>query len=949
LYGGRLVVVPFEVSRSPGEFAGLLAEQGVTVLNQTPSAFYQLPSGRDDLSLRYVVFGGEALEVSRLAEWHGRGVSLVNMYGITETTVHVTYAPLEPDSPAGLIGVGIPDLRVFVLDEWLRPVPVGVVGELYVAGAGLARGYAGRAGLSAERFVACPFGGPGSRMYRSGDLARWGRDGRLVYLGRADQQVKVRGFRIEPGEVEAVLVSHPGVVEAAVVVREDRPGDRRLVAYVVGAPGAGRPAAEGSAGMRAVPAESPRDVAEGAASPERAPENGTALSAEEVRSFVRERLPEYMVPAAVVVLGALPLTGNGKLDRAALPVPGVAVSGRGPSTGREAVLAGVFAEVLGLGSVGVDDGFFDLGGDSISAIRLVARARQAGLVFSPKDVFRHQSVQALALVAVEEEGVEVEPEGAGTGPVQPTPIMHWLSELPGPTDDFSQTVVLRVPPGLGLEPLTAAVQAVLDRHDTLRLVCRGLLSAMNIAESNPRPGEPVGGLEVLPAGAVAAAGCVRRVETADDLAAAVAREAARSRAGLDPACGRMVQVAWLDAGPGVSGRLVVTVHHLSVDGVSWRILLPDLFAAWEAAGRGEEPVLDPVPTSFRTWARRLHAEAQVREGELGLWTRILEGDGRAEDALAAWRDQGEDAPAAGCGPEGDGPGARPDAAQGTGGALPDSRGAEPGRLDPARDTFGTQGHLTLELPPEITEPLLTTVPAAFHGRVNDVLLAGLALAAARCTGRESILLDLEGHGREEILPGVDLSRTAGWFTTMYPVRLDPGPADWSDLPGPTASRAIKRVKEQLRAIPDNGIGYGLLRHLNPGTSARLSTYPAPELAFNYLGRVEAAPGTDWSPADESDAAGGGHDPGLALPHALEVNALTRDTPEGPRLRATWSWAGRLYTEERVRELAEAWFAALTGLSLHTGGGLTPSDLLVPVSQEEIDAFAAELDAEWSAR
>ncbi|MFB9718028.1 condensation domain-containing protein, partial [Planobispora longispora] len=323
----------------------------------------------------------------------------------------------------------------------------------------------------------------------------------------------------------------------------------------------------------------------------------------------------------------------------------------------------------------------------------------------------------------------------------------------------------------------------------------------------------------------------------------------------------------------------------------------------QAASRGEAPRLAPVPTSFRTWAARLHAEARTRTDELDLWTRILGG--------------GEDVPGV--------------------------------RLDPAEDTFGTQGHLTLDLPAEVTEPLLTSVPAAFHGRVNDVLLAGLALAVARWTGREPVLIDLEGHGREEIFPGVDLSRTVGWFTTMYPVRLDAGPADWSDLSGPTAARAIKRVKEQLREIPDNGIGYGLLRRLNPDTAARLGGYPVPELAFNYLGRVDAAAEADWSPAAEADAAGGGHAPGLALPHALEVNALTRDTPEGPRLRATWSWAGRLYTEERVRELAEAWFAALAGLSSHAGGGLTPSDLLIPISQEEIDAFAAELDAEWSAR
>ncbi|MET8341096.1 amino acid adenylation domain-containing protein, partial [Streptosporangium canum] len=247
LYGGRLVVVPFGVSRSPGEFVALVAEQGVTVLNQTPSAFYQFMRAEREgpgvgLSLRYVIFGGEALDPGRLGDWYDRHPEtvpvLVNMYGITETTVHVTYAALDRETAVSgvgsAIGVGIPDLRVYVLDEVLCPVPPGVVGELYVAGAGVARGYAGRAALTAERFVADPFGPGGGRMYRSGDLARWGRAGRLEYLGRADQQVKIRGFRIELGEVEGVLVRHPLVAEVAVVAREDRPGDRRLVAYVVG-------------------------------------------------------------------------------------------------------------------------------------------------------------------------------------------------------------------------------------------------------------------------------------------------------------------------------------------------------------------------------------------------------------------------------------------------------------------------------------------------------------------------------------------------------------------------------------------------------------------------------------------------------------------------------------------------------------------------------------------
>ncbi|NKZ06030.1 non-ribosomal peptide synthetase [Actinomadura latina] len=873
LYGGRLVVVPYLTSRTPADFLALLAAERVTVLNQTPSAFYQLMAAdRDDpgtdLALRYIVFGGEALDLGRLEDWYSRhpedAPTLVNMYGITETTVHVSYIALDrvhaATAPGSIIGVGIPDLRVYVLDGRLQPVPPGVPGELYVAGAGLARGYLNRPGLSAERFVADPHGKPGTRMYRTGDLGRRRRDGTLEYLGRADQQVQLRGFRIELGEIQAVLTRHEAVSDAAVIVRDDR-----LVAYVV----------------------------------------GSGADSSDLRRFAGRSLPDYMVPAAVVELDALPLTSNGKLDRKALPAPDFAakVSSRAPRTAEEETLAGLFAEVLGLERVGVDDGFFDLGGDSIIAIQLVSRARQSGLVITPRDVFQHQTVEELAATATpvgEGERVEAEAPGTGTGRVPATPIMRWFQELDGPVGGYSQRMLLQVPPGAGLDELTRALQSVLDHHDMLRLRVHG---------EEFEAGEP---------GTVDAAPLVRRVDVAglgtEALRAVLAEEGEAARRRLDPAAGTMAQLVWFDAGPAASGRLLLTLHHLVVDGVSWRILLPDLVTAW--AG-GE---LDPVPTSFRRWAQRLTAEASdpARTAELPLW----------EDVLA----------------------------------TPDPvLGARP--LDPAADTFGTARHLTLDLPADVTEPLLTEVPAAFHGRVNDVLLTGLALAVAewrreRGTSDETaVLIDLEGHGREEIVPGVDLSRTAGWFTSIYPVRLDAGWVEPADVRegGQAAGTALKRVKEQLREIPDNGIGYGLLRYLNPAAGAGLTARP--QIAFNYLGRSTAPEATDWGPADQadSDALGAGQDGALGLVHAIEVNAHTRDLPGGPELSATWTWAGGLFGDAAVEDLAGRWYAALRGLVAHVVdgpadgpvGGFTPSDLsLVDVSQDEIDELAAELDGEW---
>ncbi|MFJ6138327.1 amino acid adenylation domain-containing protein [Kitasatospora sp. NPDC092286] len=376
LHGGRLVVVPHLVSRDPAAFLDLLARERVTVLNQTPSAFYQLSAADRDrpgseLALRYVVFGGEALELGRLDDWYERHTdnapTLVNMYGITETTVHVSYIALDRASAAAgtssTIGVNIPDLRVYVLDQHLQPVPPGVTGEMYVAGAGLARGYLGRPALSAERFVADPhaelFGERGTRMYRSGDLARRRADGVLEYFGRADQQVKIRGFRIELGEIEAALAAHPDVADAAVIVREDVPGDKRLVGYAVPA----RP-----------------------------------VTAEDLRAHTSGDLPAHMVPSAVVLLDRLPLTANGKLDRRALPAPEAPAAGAGrpPRTPREQQLRELFAEVLGVPAVGVEDDFFALGGHSLLVVRLAARIRAVlGLEVGIGTLFQAPTVAAL--------------------------------------------------------------------------------------------------------------------------------------------------------------------------------------------------------------------------------------------------------------------------------------------------------------------------------------------------------------------------------------------------------------------------------------------------------------------------------------------------------------------------------------------------------------------------
>ncbi|MCP4664677.1 MAG: amino acid adenylation domain-containing protein, partial [bacterium] len=449
LYGGRLVVVPYWISRSPEDFHALVRRERVTVLNQTPSAFYQLiaideasGAASRDLALRWIIFGGEALDLGALAPWfhrHGdEDPRLVNMYGITETTVHVTYRPLSAadlvKSGRSPIGAGIPDLGMYLLDSSRNPVPLGVVGEMYVGGAGVARGYLERPALTAERFVPDPYSvAPGERLYRTGDLGRYQPDGDLEFLGRADHQVKIRGFRIEPGEIEAVLADHPAVAAAVVTVRVDE--GPVLVAWV------------------------------GGAEPSRS----------ELRSFLAERLPDYMVPALFVTLDSLPLTPNGKVDRAALArralpdriapeeelVP--------PRTLAEVTLAGIWSRVLGVERVGVNDNFFELGGDSILSIQVVSRARQEGLVLTPREVFEQPTLGDLAaVVAAAAEGLS--DQGPVTGELPLTPAQRWFFEWQlGAPHHFNQALLLEARERLEPAWLERALSVLLEHHDALRL------------------------------------------------------------------------------------------------------------------------------------------------------------------------------------------------------------------------------------------------------------------------------------------------------------------------------------------------------------------------------------------------------------------------------------------------------------------------------------------------
>ncbi len=833
-FGGAAVVAAPETFGGTA-LAELIAAERVTHLVITPSALATMDP-EAVTTVRVLAVAGEAISTELVERWTP-GRTLVNLYGPTEFTIWATASePLRVDAPV-TIGRPIRGAGTLVLDDRLRPVPLGVAGELYLAGPALARGYHARPGLTAQRFVADPYGAPGDRLYRTGDLVRWvgsAAAARLEYLGRTDFQVKVRGQRIELGEIDTVLGRAAGV-EFAVTLGVPGPGGATaLAAYILPTPGA--------------------DL------------DMTAL-----RAHAADALPGYMVPSAFVLLDHVPLTAVGKLDRKALPPPvfEAETEYRAPGTPTEAALAGIVAELLGRERVGVHDSFFALGGDSILAIQLVSRARLHGLELTPLQVFEHRTVAALAEIAdaADTAVVLAELPGGGVGDMPLTPIVRWMTDRGGSFHRFAQTAVLELPVGITRTQLVATVSAAVDRHDMLRARLERDGDDWRLSTRAP--------------GAVDVDALVHRIEfgaAADSVElreyAVTEVDAALDR--LDPAAGRVLQLVWLDPdAPERAGRLIVVAHHLVIDGVSWRILVPDLMAAWAQISGGATPVLAEPGTSMRRWAHALAEEARSgdRVAELDHWRTV-----------AATTD-------------------------------PPLGGRE---LDPAVDRVDSVRTVEIELPEAATTALLTTLPGLFDGGVEDALLATLTLAVLRwrSSTENSVLIRMEGHGRQqEIVPGADLSRTVGWFTSVYPLRLELPGIDIDDARtgGPALGAAIRAVKHQLLAVPDKGVGYGLLRYLNPDTAQHLPHRVPGRIGFNYLGRYAAADipagleGLGWLPTDEFGDLHATEDPGVAVTAELEINAVV----VGNRLQASFSYSATLLGSDAVAALARLWSDALT--------------------------------------
>ena len=867
-FSGATLVIPVEDTLDTAAgLSELIGSKQLTVLD-LPTAFWhqwvqQLAQTDDDLPscLRLVVVGGEKASSAHYNTWLGvvgDKVRWLNSYGPTEGTIVATVfdpddAPALPDRAEVPIGRPLSNVTAYVTDRHLQPVPVGVAGELCLGGACVAQGYLNRAALTAEKFVPDPFSGVGgARLYQSGDLVRFRADGEIEFLGRVDDQVKVRGFRIELAEIESVLRQHPALADVVVVARrDDRTASNalHLVAYLV-------------------------------------PNQDTIPTVGELRRFLQAQVPDYMIPAIFVQLEALPLTPTGKVDRRALPAPeqdrpDLEAAFAFPSTDDEATLVEVWQHVLGLDRIGVNDNFFELGGDSILSIQVIARANSAGLRLTPQQLFQYPTIAGLATVAVAAPPIEAE-QGIVIGPAPLTPIQHWFFEQDfAESHHWNQSIFLEVDELLDPKLLATVVVKLLAHHDALRSRFEQTgegWKQINAGADGPPP------FEVIDIAGI----------PASERTAAITAHADAVQASLDLSNGPLMKVVYFDLGPDSSHRLLIVVHHLAMDGISWRVLLEDLQVAYMQAMHGQTVSLPPKTTSFQGWAEQLagYARSEPIQSELGYWLEV------ANTPVPS---------------------------------LP---------LDftqPA-NTEATEASTGAGLTAEETRALLQDVPRVYRTEINDILLAALSQVLSGWTGSQTVLIGLEGHGREDIFENVDISRTVGWFTTLYPLVLDIssafGPGDM-----------IRVVKEQLRAVPQHGLGFGLLLYMggDAATTAPFQAVSQPEISFNYLGQFDQVlpENTSFSIAPESG--GHAHAAGARRSHLIDISGGIL----GGCLRVEWTYSTARHRPETIERLAAEYMQELRDLILHCqapeAGGVTPSDFtMTNLSQRQLDKLVTKL-------
>ncbi|ODH00206.1 hypothetical protein A4S05_34205 [Nostoc sp. KVJ20] len=898
LAGGQLLIAEPRGHTDSAYLLRLIAQQQVTTVQLVPSLLQMLleQGGIETChSLKHLFCGGEVLPVTLQEGLLSKlDVNLHNLYGPTEACIDATFWNCQREIYPQVVPIGRPisNTQIYILDQNLQPLPIGVPGELHIGGAGLAKGYLNRPELTQERFIPNPFdrsrgageqGGKGAeilpnsqypipstqspvpspRLYKTGDLARYLPDGNIEYLGRIDNQVKIRGFRIELGEIEAALSQHQDVQTSVVIVREDIPGNtctersrsKRLVAYIVP-----QPQQTCTERSRSTPTVSV------------------------LRSFLKEKLPEYMVPSAIVILKSLPLTPNGKIDRRALPEPeartGIENEIVLPCTPIEEKLTQIWEQVLRVEQIGIHDNFFELGGDSILSIQIISRAKVAGIELTIKQLFANQTIAQLATVAGTTKALSIE-QGLVTGTLPLTPIQHWFFEQKFPEKHhFNQSFLLTIPSDLNLEILEQVWQQLLKHHDALRLRFTQADTIWQQIHANPTDNITIRHFDLSTVPEIEIETVIET--TANELQASLNLSE------------NLVQVAFFWLGINKKARLLILIHHLVVDGVSWRILLEDLQTAYQQLSQGKTIQLPAKTTSFKDWAQKItaYAQSEVLKSELDYW---LSPSYDAVDSIPV------------------------DYAQGI-------------------NTTASARTVTVSLDEAETLSLLQDVPKAYKTQINDVLLTALVLVLSEWTNSDSVLFNLEGHGREEIVDGVDLSRTVGWFTTIFPVVVELGITD--DL-----GTALKSVKEQLRVIPNKGIGYGLLRYLNVDAeiNAQLEKIPQAEVSFNYLGQFAQVVNTSSLIQIANESSGNSQSLQGQRHYLLDINAIIINE----KLQIDWTYSSNIHQHETIENIAQEFVETLQELIAHClsteNAGYTPTDFpLIQLDQLEIDQILQNL-------
>jgi amino acid adenylation domain-containing protein/non-ribosomal peptide synthase protein (TIGR01720 family) len=861
--GGTLILPPQDFQAEPLQLTNLIAKHQISYLLSIPSLYaviLEQSTPQQLAGLQTVILAGEPC-LGNLIKRHRQllpNCGLFNEYGPTEGTVWSTVYNCQDWQQEPLVPIGRPiaNTQIYILDSHLQLVPIGIKGEIYIGGAGIARGYLHRQELTASKFITHIIQEQPQYLYRTGDLGRYREDGNVEFLGRIDEQVKIRGYRIEIGEIEAILGQHQSVKEIAVITKEiaDENGEigisirKRLVAYFVSQDSAHPP------------------------------------TVTQLRDFLHKQLPDYMVPATFVALSAMPLTPNGKIDRRNLAKIEDITSPTQTDctdllTPEEACLKDIWSELLKLKQVSIHDNFFELGGDSIVSIQMIARANQAGLMINPKHLFENQTIAKLARVAATHSGMTtIAEQGIITGKIPLTPIQHWFWEqnLPAP-HHFNQSLLLDVPANLQIELLNQAVQKLIVHHDILRLRCD--LSGQHFIH-------PVD--DQVPFTTI-------NVANIPDLqqSITITKLANEIQASLNLVEGPILRVVLFQLGENKTDRLLFVIHHLVVDGISWRILLEDLVTAYE------QRYLPPKTTSFLSWAERLleYAESDSITQEMDYWQQQYKSN------------------------------------------IAPVPVDIPNNLD--QNLFASSKTLSIYLDIEQTRSLLQEVPTAYNTQINDILLTALALTWEKWTGDREMLIELEAHGREQLWDDIDLSRTVGWFTTRFPVMLRLDPVDINQL-----GVAIKTIKEKLRSIPAKGLGYGILRYLSPDSNIRgnFKAEICPEISFNYLGQFDSIKSASLILGFASEDTGLTQDPLGKRKHLLELNGLVI----ADQLRIDWTYSENIHQKHTIENLADNFIAILQSLINHClnpdVGGYTPSDFPdLELSQSALDDLIAQIN------